>query len=449
MSKLVLLETIADVKRLYPNISDEDFDRLIRLDPTFQSNRDSVGKYGKWILNLFNKDMLDNEGHLFDLLSRFEEAKPQLQVKDVNRFKSMIELEDYLNDTSNYNELSRRQQLRKIQTAVRNTDIRVDAEKVFEDYAWEVWVPHTYEASCKLGQGARWCTATTDSDYYYKYYTHRGPLFILIDKYDRNNKYQFHFPSAQFMDKEDESIDPFDDILDNDADLREFFRPYILESWNLPTDITFDEDISVTLFDTDFYKILNGIEAHYYGVSREAVKGAYLYDILYSPSDYYELDYYDLTQADFDFMVEHELQPQVLEKLKEALDGELTYDALMEHSGLYDDIEQVIRDVRNQSQISEAQDTVMNAIEQLFRNEIDTEWHYNDDEGYYFELSGSVSEFIDNYRYYAQDSDLNLAGELKNWVGCKIKDELKIYHNELEHSGYDLSDLNDMLMQIL
>jgi hypothetical protein len=148
-------------------------------------------------------------------------------------------------------------------------------------------------------------------------------------------------------------------------------------------------------------------------------------------------------------MIEHELQPQVLEKLKEALDGELTYDALMEHSGLYDDIEQAIRDVRNQAQINEAQDTVMNAIEQLFRNEIDTQWHYNDDEGYYFEISGSVSEFIDNYRYYAQDSDLNLDGELKNWVGCKIKDELKIYHNELEYYGYDLSDLNDMLMTIL
>lgn len=114
MNKLLLLETIADVKRLYPNISDEDFDRLIRLDPTFQSNRDSVGKYGKWILNLFNKDKLDNEGHVFDLLSRFEEAKPQLKEKDVNRFKSITDLEDYLNDENNYNELSRRQQLRKV-----------------------------------------------------------------------------------------------------------------------------------------------------------------------------------------------------------------------------------------------------------------------------------------------------------------------------------------------
>lgn len=446
--KKLLLETIADVKRLYPQIEDQDFNRLIRLDPTFNPTRDSVGTYGKWILKLFTKHQLNNEGHVTDVLRRFEENKRQLKEKDINRFKTIDELDAYLNDENNYNQLSNRQALRQTQNAVRKTDISVDATKVFEDSAWEVWTPNTYEASCKLGQGSRWCTATTDSDYYYKYYTRQGPLFILIDKYDRNNKYQFHFPSAQFMDKEDESIDPFDDILDNDTDLREFFRPYILESWNLPKDITFDEDISVTLFDDDFYKILNGIE-RYYGVTRAAVKGAYLYDILYSPYDYFEEDYYDLTQDDFDYMIEHELQPQVLEKLKDALGGELTYDALMENSSLYDDIEQVIRDVRNQAQINEAQDTVMNAIEQLFRNEIDTEWHYNDDDGYYFEISGSVSEFIDNYRYYAQDSDLNLDGELKNWVGCKIKDELKIYHNELEHYGYDLSDLNDMLMQIL
>ena len=446
--KKLLFETIASVRKLYPNIEDQEFNRLIRLDPTFNPTRDSVGTYGKWILNLFNKHQLNNEGHVTDVLRRFEENKRQLKEKDINRFKTIDELDEYLNDENNYNQLSNRQALRQTQNAVRKTDVSVEATKVFEDSAWEVWTPHTYEASCKLGQGSRWCTATTDSDYYYKYYTHQGPLFILIDKYDRDNKYQFHFPSSQFMDKEDESIDPFDDILDNDTDLREFFRPYILESWNLPKDITFDENISVTLFDTDFYKILNSIE-RYYGVTREAVKGAYLYDILYSPYDYYEEDYYDLTQDDFDYMIEHELQPQVLEKLKEALDGDLTYDALMEHSGLYDDIEQAIRDVRNQAQINEAQDTVMNAIEQLFRNEIDTEWHYNEDEGYYFELSGSVSEFIDNYRYYAQDSDLNLDGELKNWVGSKIKDELQIYHNELEHYGYDLSDLNDMLMQIL
>ena len=41
--KKLLLETIADVKRLYPQIEDQDFNRLIRLDPTFNPTRDSVG----------------------------------------------------------------------------------------------------------------------------------------------------------------------------------------------------------------------------------------------------------------------------------------------------------------------------------------------------------------------------------------------------------------------
>ena len=55
LTELLLMEDIDAVKRQYPKIEDEDFDRLIRLDPTFKEGKDSVGTYGKWILNLFNK----------------------------------------------------------------------------------------------------------------------------------------------------------------------------------------------------------------------------------------------------------------------------------------------------------------------------------------------------------------------------------------------------------
>jgi hypothetical protein len=53
-----------------------------------------------------------------------------------------------------------------------------------------VWVPETYAASCKLGQGTKWCTATTENDYYYKQYT-RGnkKLYIFINKQNKNEKY--------------------------------------------------------------------------------------------------------------------------------------------------------------------------------------------------------------------------------------------------------------------
>ena len=67
-----LNEDIESVRKNFPNISDEDFNRLIRLDPTFKDGRNSVGTYGKWILSLFQKGKLSNEGHVKDALTRFE-----------------------------------------------------------------------------------------------------------------------------------------------------------------------------------------------------------------------------------------------------------------------------------------------------------------------------------------------------------------------------------------
>ena len=45
--RFILLETIADSRKYYPNISDNDFNRVIALDPTFKREKDTLGNYGK------------------------------------------------------------------------------------------------------------------------------------------------------------------------------------------------------------------------------------------------------------------------------------------------------------------------------------------------------------------------------------------------------------------
>ena len=79
----LLMEDLVDVKKYYPNISQEDFDRIIALDPTFRKEQDKLGTYGKWILSLFQKGNLKNEGHVFDLLTRFESEKNNLKDRDI------------------------------------------------------------------------------------------------------------------------------------------------------------------------------------------------------------------------------------------------------------------------------------------------------------------------------------------------------------------------------
>ena len=204
-----ITEDIEAMKPHYPNIPDEKFQEIIELDPTYQNGSNNAGTYGKWLLNLANKNggYLPNLGHITDVLKRFDTSKKQLKNKDIMKFRSVQEVDDYLNDENNYNELSDRQKLRQTQNAVRKTDTTKDAKLVYSDSDFDIYVPKTYEASCKLGRGSSWCTASTQNDFYFNYYTRNGNLYILISKHDpENQKYQFHFQSDSFMDIDDRSI---------------------------------------------------------------------------------------------------------------------------------------------------------------------------------------------------------------------------------------------------
>lgn len=243
----ILVEDIAAVKRNYPKISDADFDRIIRLDPTFVEGRDSVGQYGKWLLNLFNKGKLDNEGHIPDLLTRFEENKKYLKNKDIGQFKSIEDVDAYLNDDDNYKDKSHRQEVRDRQKGRKNADLTKDAKVVYKDSDWTVWVPETYEASCKLGQGSSWCTASTESDHYYKWYTSDGSaLYIIINNSNPEEKYQFHIESGSFMNKDDKTINVVD-FLNKNEGLNKLFRPMMLKQLGLS-----DEDIEKGEVSTSF-----------------------------------------------------------------------------------------------------------------------------------------------------------------------------------------------------
>jgi len=127
-----------------------------------------------------------------------------------------------LNDDSSYKNKTHRQEVRERQKNRRDVDLEKDADRVYEDSEWIVYVPKTYAAACKLGEGTTWCTASTEDDYYYKYYTKQGPLYVIINKHVPSIKYQFHFESEQFMDRNDDPID-VNEFLDDSRGLRDFF----------------------------------------------------------------------------------------------------------------------------------------------------------------------------------------------------------------------------------
>ena len=111
----IATEGLEDQRKFYPNLSDEEFMKLISLDPTFRKESDKMGNYGKWILGLHKAGRLTNLGHVTDLLKRFEEVKKNLKDRDIMKHKTLEDLEKMLDDENSYNEQSARQKLREVQ----------------------------------------------------------------------------------------------------------------------------------------------------------------------------------------------------------------------------------------------------------------------------------------------------------------------------------------------
>jgi hypothetical protein len=63
-----------------------------------------------------------------------------------------------------------------------------------------------YGASCELGSGTDWCTATGNTDSFFRDYIGRGDIYIIISKSNPKEKYQFHYESDSFMDRDDRDI---------------------------------------------------------------------------------------------------------------------------------------------------------------------------------------------------------------------------------------------------
>ena len=123
----------------------------------------------------------------------FEEYQNRLEKKDIWQYKNLAQLYMVLVPFINAPKINNDQ-----------AEQIPGAEELLNDSVYQILTPKTHEASRKLGVGTQWCTAF-ESSQWYDDYTNRGRIFIIFDKI-HNTKYQFHFESSQFMDKNDATI---------------------------------------------------------------------------------------------------------------------------------------------------------------------------------------------------------------------------------------------------
>ena len=236
-SELVILtEGIAELKRQYPNISDNDYQQLIRMDPTYKGGNE-IGKFGRWILDLYNlfvKDRLAEEK--YEKAKAYVEQHPEAKMPPAPVQKSIDKIEDFQklpNLLSKFIKLAKDikqpinsfKSVSDLASAVRASeekDISVDEKAqdnykvfreamsdglkvVYQDNDWVIGVPETYEASSHFKDPVtNWCTAYPDM---YKEYLDEfgGKYYIHLNKHT-GELYQLHAESNQFKDASDYEI---------------------------------------------------------------------------------------------------------------------------------------------------------------------------------------------------------------------------------------------------
>jgi hypothetical protein len=228
----LLLEATPDeiYNSYYKDIPREEFNQVVMSDPQSKSNENGIqriGKFAKLLINLYRKKTLKLED-----LPRAKEYLDYVYkhsiALDSNKIKSLNDLYDlvkgyYAKDTRD---------LGSIISALDEKEYR----KVFQNEMWTIFIPFTEKASCYLGVNTEWCTTWgpnslnpkhQDRGSLYSRYHSQGHLYILIKNSDISEKYQFHFQSKQYMDKEDARIN-IREFLNNNEEVKHFFFPSLI-----------------------------------------------------------------------------------------------------------------------------------------------------------------------------------------------------------------------------
>jgi hypothetical protein len=118
-------------------------------------------------------------------------------------------------------------------------DSGVDYEELKGSDNWWVFIPKTEKGAAYLGVNTEWCTADgqyclnpdyQDRENRFDKYNSKANLYIIINKRDESEKYQFHFEDYQFKDKDDEDLKDWEQFLYTNKDLFEIFRKQILRN---------------------------------------------------------------------------------------------------------------------------------------------------------------------------------------------------------------------------
>ena len=256
-------------KKVKPKLSKEEFIDLVNADPTTRTNNvdmdtaDSkelsnvkAGKYVQWLIknyltptterqpgdNGYDKEVkqvkdvfIEDLFKVTEDLTKFERFKNRLpqEMRDINKL-TPSSLYDAVKDFDLTLATTTKSERK-------SAPVHPGAELLFDGPTWRVIKiedkgPVGKEAACFYGgnmKETRWCTAAPGLNWFEKY-INKGPLYVIYKPSDTDvspetglpkNRYQFHFPDNQFMDKDDKQQDLVQLLNGPMKELKDLFKP--------------------------------------------------------------------------------------------------------------------------------------------------------------------------------------------------------------------------------
>ncbi len=169
---------------------------IMKADPT------PTHSYVRWIAQRYidggiaRAEDFDRVHHTLAALERLKKSghfvRNRDQSSDINRYRTLADLETFMDQF---------QPKDMISNAAADKPTSSEYRIVLDTDKWRIVVPLSQKAASFFGRNTKWCT-TAENGSQFNSYKSRGDLYVIIDK-PANRRWQWHFPSQQFMDERD------------------------------------------------------------------------------------------------------------------------------------------------------------------------------------------------------------------------------------------------------
>ena len=224
-----------DFKTTYgKKFSPEKLDAIIKMVNEIPNGSKFLTFLGRALPSTIAGGLLDEK--IKDTLKKFVSIGPNLQIKDINQYKTFAELYSAIEE---------------YETRIRRTVKSIEgADIVFENDQFTVVAPLTTTASCYYGAGTKWCTASSADNTHFNNYMKDGKLFYILDKTKATSDRFYKVALLKKFDGDESYFDAPDDKFTSGwimgtnelARIKQYIDLYIREKYSKELEIWGDKE---------------------------------------------------------------------------------------------------------------------------------------------------------------------------------------------------------------